>query len=262
MERPVNPRRYLRVVSDSGHATSVATEVERSRSHHQHGEEHRTATVEADVTRPSARASRERLLQVSVDHQRWSSSQDTRWENGRSAARVQYAEQLRQRRTIRRPRAAAPKTGGYIVGAVSIRERARPRMVRQGGRESEVAQTRSMLARCSRTRPPSDPRPNGPSRAARRDRRATARPPHGARLPARCCTGRRSPGPSCCASQIICSLGLTPAQPRYKERSFRVLPIDDCARLEIGLHRCPADSTGQRVLLAAERPRRCSRATS
>ena len=31
--------------------------------------------------------------------------------------------QWRQRRTIRRPRAAAPKTGGYIVGAVSIRER-------------------------------------------------------------------------------------------------------------------------------------------
>ena len=31
--------------------------------------------------------------------------------------------QLRQRRTMRRPRAAAPKTGGYIVGAVSIRER-------------------------------------------------------------------------------------------------------------------------------------------
>ena len=31
--------------------------------------------------------------------------------------------QLRQRRTIRRPHAAAPKTGGYIVGAVSIRER-------------------------------------------------------------------------------------------------------------------------------------------
>ena len=31
--------------------------------------------------------------------------------------------QLRQRRTIRRPRTAAPKTGGYIVGAVSIRER-------------------------------------------------------------------------------------------------------------------------------------------
>ena len=30
---------------------------------------------------------------------------------------------MRQRRTIRRPRAAAPKTGGYIVGAVSIRER-------------------------------------------------------------------------------------------------------------------------------------------
>ena len=29
--------------------------------------------------------------------------------------------QLRQRRTIRRPRTAAPKTGGYIVGAVSIR---------------------------------------------------------------------------------------------------------------------------------------------
>ena len=31
--------------------------------------------------------------------------------------------QLRQRRTMRRPRATAPKTGGYIVGAVSIRER-------------------------------------------------------------------------------------------------------------------------------------------
>ena len=31
--------------------------------------------------------------------------------------------QLRQRRTMRRSRAAAPKTGGYIVGAVSIRER-------------------------------------------------------------------------------------------------------------------------------------------
>ena len=31
--------------------------------------------------------------------------------------------QLRQRRTIRRPRATSPKTGGYIVGAVSIRER-------------------------------------------------------------------------------------------------------------------------------------------
>ena len=31
--------------------------------------------------------------------------------------------QLRQRRTMRRPRAAAPKTGGYIVGAVSIHER-------------------------------------------------------------------------------------------------------------------------------------------
>ena len=31
--------------------------------------------------------------------------------------------QLRQRRTMRRPRTAAPKTGGYIVGAVSIRER-------------------------------------------------------------------------------------------------------------------------------------------
>ena len=31
--------------------------------------------------------------------------------------------QLRQRRTMRRPRAAAPKTGGYIVGAVSIRQR-------------------------------------------------------------------------------------------------------------------------------------------
>ena len=31
--------------------------------------------------------------------------------------------QLRQRRTMRRPRAASPKTGGYIVGAVSIRER-------------------------------------------------------------------------------------------------------------------------------------------
>ena len=32
-------------------------------------------------------------------------------------------EQLRQRHTLRRPRTAAPKTGGYIVGAVSIRER-------------------------------------------------------------------------------------------------------------------------------------------
>ena len=31
--------------------------------------------------------------------------------------------QLRRRRTMRRPQAAAPKTGGYIVGAVSIRER-------------------------------------------------------------------------------------------------------------------------------------------
>ena len=40
----------------------------------------------------SASASRERLLQVYVDHRRWSSSQDTRWENGRSAARVPYAE--------------------------------------------------------------------------------------------------------------------------------------------------------------------------
>ena len=29
---------------------------------------------------------------VYVDHRRWSSSQDTRWENGRRAARVQYAE--------------------------------------------------------------------------------------------------------------------------------------------------------------------------
>ena len=31
--------------------------------------------------------------------------------------------QLRQRHTLRRPRTAAPKSGGYIVGAVSIRER-------------------------------------------------------------------------------------------------------------------------------------------
>ena len=31
--------------------------------------------------------------------------------------------QLRQRHTMRRPRTAAPKSGGYIVGAVSIRER-------------------------------------------------------------------------------------------------------------------------------------------
>ena len=31
--------------------------------------------------------------------------------------------QLRQRHTYRRPRTAAPKSGGYIVGAVSIRER-------------------------------------------------------------------------------------------------------------------------------------------
>ena len=31
--------------------------------------------------------------------------------------------QLRQRHTVRRPRRAVPKSGGYIVGAVSIRER-------------------------------------------------------------------------------------------------------------------------------------------
>ncbi len=35
---------------------------------------------------------RERVLQVQVDHRRWSSSQDTRWANGRSAARVQHTE--------------------------------------------------------------------------------------------------------------------------------------------------------------------------
>ena len=34
--------------------------------------------------------------------------------------------QLRQRHTYRRPRTAAPKSGGYIVGAVSIRERPPP----------------------------------------------------------------------------------------------------------------------------------------
>ena len=55
-------------------------------------EENRMATVEEDVTVPSASASRERSLQVQVDHRRWSSSQDTRWANGRSAARVQHAE--------------------------------------------------------------------------------------------------------------------------------------------------------------------------
>ena len=41
----------------------------------------------------------------------------------RGVLRKALQAQLRQRRTIRRPRAAAPKTGGYIVGAVSIRER-------------------------------------------------------------------------------------------------------------------------------------------
>ena len=77
-----------------GATVVVPTEAagERSRSHNQHGEEPRTATVEADVTRPSARASRERLLQGYVGHRRWSSSQDTRGENGRSAARGHYAE--------------------------------------------------------------------------------------------------------------------------------------------------------------------------
>ena len=59
---------------------------------HRHGEAHRPATVEADVTLPSASASRERLLPVQDDHQRWSSSQDPRWTSGRSAARVQHPE--------------------------------------------------------------------------------------------------------------------------------------------------------------------------
>ena len=53
--------------------------VECSRSHDQRGEENRTATVEEEVTLPSASARRERILQVQVDHRRWSSSQDTWW---------------------------------------------------------------------------------------------------------------------------------------------------------------------------------------
>ena len=52
----------------------------------------RTATVEEDVTLPSASASREHLLPVQDDHRRWSSSQDPRWASGRSAARMQHPE--------------------------------------------------------------------------------------------------------------------------------------------------------------------------
>ena len=48
--------------------------------------------MEEDVTLPSASASRERLLPVQGDHWRWSSSQDTRWANGQSAARMQHTE--------------------------------------------------------------------------------------------------------------------------------------------------------------------------
>ena len=48
--------------------------------------------MEEDVTLPSVSASRERLLPVQGDHQRWSSSQDTWWANDRSGTRVQHAE--------------------------------------------------------------------------------------------------------------------------------------------------------------------------
>ena len=48
--------------------------------------------MEEEVTLPSASARRERILQVQVDHRRWSSSQDTWWANGRSGSRVQRIE--------------------------------------------------------------------------------------------------------------------------------------------------------------------------
>ena len=41
----------------------------------------------------------------------------------RGALKKALQAQLRQRHTVRRPRRAVPKSGGYIVGAVSIRER-------------------------------------------------------------------------------------------------------------------------------------------
>ena len=41
----------------------------------------------------------------------------------RGVLRKALQAQLRQRRTYRRPRSAPAKAGGYIVGAVSIRER-------------------------------------------------------------------------------------------------------------------------------------------
>ena len=80
----------MRMFADLGVPTPAA--VARSGSHDHHGKAHRPATVEEDDTLPSASASRERLLPVQDDHRRWSSSQDTRWANGRSAARVQYPE--------------------------------------------------------------------------------------------------------------------------------------------------------------------------
>ena len=64
----------------------------RSGPHDRHVEAPRTATVEEDVTLPSASASREHLLPVQDDHRRWSSSQDPRWASGRSAARMQHPE--------------------------------------------------------------------------------------------------------------------------------------------------------------------------
>ena len=82
------------VVSPGQDGEGVPTQaaVERSGSHDHHGEAHRTATVEEDITLPSASGSRERLLSVQGDHQRWSSSQDAWWANDRSGTRVQHAE--------------------------------------------------------------------------------------------------------------------------------------------------------------------------